>query len=371
MVRRVGKTAALALMFLLVGEVLIRVQQTNVFFAGTGVEVVRTDFLPSEELRQLDEGRFVPQPGDLRIMVLGDSKVRGLGVPYPEIASVRLEQALLREGSQIGHRIHVLNLSRPGNNTLQNKLTFLKYYKAYKPQVVLLAYNIDDVYGDNLEDDSKSAGSPAGSSAASTHAATAPQLHYSFLDRMRNVVHDTQNFIFHAQVLQYGLTQLNMQLKLTGLVVPGTEFYHLVREAYRPDSPGWVLSQRHLAEMIDDCKADGITFVVYIVPQLEMLAHPHVFDDANATLERFFASHGVETIDGLTPFLGSDSSQYAVSRYDGHPNAKAHAIIARQWGQSLTPVLRQAAVRMDGSIRRARASAEPTTAPLVHVRVGG
>jgi hypothetical protein len=353
--RTLGRAIVGVLVFLSIGECLIRIEQTGIFFAATGTERVRADVLPDEELQALDRAAAAASPDDVRIMVLGDSKLRGLGVDARDIASVQLQTILERDVATPRGRIHVLNLSRAGNNTLQNKLTFLKYYRRFNPQIVIFGYNIDDVYGNNRDD------SPAGpTSAPSTpqpRANGVPHARRTVGDVARNVVSGVRRVLFHSQVLQFSLSKFNMELKLAGIVVPGTEFYHLVHASHRSDYEGWVESQHHLQQIIDVCHRERIALVVYVVPQLEMLPHFSVFDDVDGTVEQFFRARGIRTINGVTPFMHSDPAAYAISRYDGHPNAKAHALIAQQWAQELEPLIREMRV---GSTRTGLRGASST-----------
>jgi hypothetical protein len=345
------------LVFLLVGEGVIRLEQTGIFFVSTGVERVHADFLSDQELETLAQAHASDgSPGDVRIMVLGDSKLRGLGVTPHEVASVQLQNILERDCEGTPGRIHVLNLSRAGNNTLQNKLTFLSYYQRFKPQIVILGYNIDDVYGDN--DEPGTARTTA--AAVQTGSSPPPPARLTPADIARNAVSSVRRVLFQSEVLQFSLAKINMELKLAGIVVPGTEFYHLVHDSHRADYKGWTESRQHLQEIIDICRRDQMTLVVYLVPQLEMLPHFTVFDEVDGIVEQFFRSRGIRTVDGVTPFLNSNPTDYAISRYDGHPNAKAHALIARQWAQELEPMVNAMRQRASSfGLQGAGASAHP------------
>jgi hypothetical protein len=351
--------------FLLIGEGVIRLEQTGIFFASTTVERVHADFLSDHELDMLARARgSTGSPGDVRIMVLGDSKLRGLGVAPREVASVQLQKILERDCDGGTGRIHVLNLSRAGNNTLQNKLTFLRYYQQFQPHIVILGYNIDDVYGDNDEP-----GSTHRVAATIQKSVTAVQARRTPADVARSAVSSVRRLLFHSQALQFSLAKANMELKLAGVVIPGTEFYHLVHDSHRADYRGWVESRQHLQEITDICRRAHVTLLVYLVPQLEMLPHFGVFKEVDGVVEQFFRSRGVRIIDGVTPFLNSNPADYAISRYDGHPNAKAHALIAKQWADELEPLV--GAVRRHASADRIDLPATVSAQPVSWRQTGG
>jgi hypothetical protein len=66
-----------------------------------------------------------------------------------------------------------------------------------------------------------------------------------------------------------------------------------------------------------------------------MLNNYGVFGQVNTVVQKFFTDRGVLFIEGSIPFLGRTPGNYALSRYDGHPNAAAHQIIAQHMAESL------------------------------------
>jgi hypothetical protein len=78
------------------------------------------------------------RPGDVRVMVLGDSFMWGAGVAADEAVPALLERAL-----PAGHQ--VFNVSVPGWGVDQMYLAYLRYRDAVRPHVVVLAFIDDDV----------------------------------------------------------------------------------------------------------------------------------------------------------------------------------------------------------------------------------
>lgn len=77
------------------------------------------------------------RPGTFRILLLGDSFVEALQVPLGENLARRLEQRLNRRGSR---RYEVLNMGVSGYGTAGELLAYRRYGRAYRPDLVLLAF---------------------------------------------------------------------------------------------------------------------------------------------------------------------------------------------------------------------------------------
>lgn len=56
-------------------------------------------------------------------------------------------------------------------------------------------------------------------------------------------------------------------------------------------------------------------------------------------LAAFFAGYSVPYINGVQPFIGMNSSDLALSRYDGHANDKGHHLMAQQVYAAIAPTL--------------------------------
>ena len=55
-----------------------------------------------------------------------------------------------------------------------------------------------------------------------------------------------------------------------------------------------------------------------------------MFERLQLNIASFFKKYPLTYINGVVPFLCLKSDDFAVSRYDGHPNATAHHIMAEQ-----------------------------------------
>lgn len=133
---------------------------------------------PAAAVGRLD-GRFTPEernslgfrdyehavaksPGVHRILIIGDSITKGVGIPDPNMA---YPMVLERELGQRGLRSEVLNFGVEGYNTQQEVETLRDKGLRYKPDLVVLAYCLNDrdwpahhLYMELLEEESGSGG---------------------------------------------------------------------------------------------------------------------------------------------------------------------------------------------------------------------
>lgn len=81
------------------------------------------------------------EPGVYRILILGDSITKGLGIPDPNQTFAAIVESELTAG---GRRAEVLNFGVEGYNTQQEVETLKDQGIAYRPDLVVLAYCLND-----------------------------------------------------------------------------------------------------------------------------------------------------------------------------------------------------------------------------------
>lgn len=310
--------------FFALGEVVVRVDKEFLFFQGSEMVEVSVETRRSPELAAVESGQFVPSPRDLRVMVLGDSKIYGPGVNFQEVFSQRLKTLLAADKKLPYDNVLVLDVSRGGYNTLMNRLTYFEYVAKFQPQLVVLGNNYEDVYGNQ---DVSEAISKSG---LSTHEQNTKVFEERKSAENTPVFQRVREAVYHSSLLEFVMAGLNLELKLRGVVVPGSVFHHLIYESHRENYAGWIKAQAHLRDMITDCKQRGITLIVYSSPELNMVENYAPFDTLDHKLAAFFARNAVPYVYGVSPFLGRETSELALSRYDGHANAKGHELMAQQ-----------------------------------------
>lgn len=301
------------LIFAAVGELALRVdQEAELFKGGT-----RLDSRPksSAELDSVKSGTFQPELDQYRIMLLGDSYLFGGGVPANETFAAALRRDFGRRNPNGLPKVTVLDLTMPGSNTFTNTEAFRETRQVFKPHLVLLAYNQNDTYGRMEPDNAQPGATPMRAQ-----------------ERSLQLTQTVRRFVYRSTLLQFLLLRLNLELKLHGIVAPGSEFDHYVNVSHDPSFQGWKRSQEHLRSLAEACRERDAALVVVNVPELNMLANRKPFESAHSEIRRFFSSlPGVTYLDGAKPFLAAPPAEtryYAVSRYDGHPNGRAHQLLA-------------------------------------------
>lgn len=91
-------------------------------------------------------------PGTLRILSLGDSYAMGVGVHAPDVFSARLERLLNDAGSRESLRYEVINCGVSGYSTENARVLYQRHLARYDPDLVLLTmvWNDDRSFSDEV-----------------------------------------------------------------------------------------------------------------------------------------------------------------------------------------------------------------------------
>ena len=73
----------------------------------------------------------------------------------------------------------------------------------------------------------------------------------------------------------------------------------------------------------------NIEFIVYQFPEINFLDYRQLFAKANTSIKLFLDNFTLTYVEGGKAFEGKNSKDYMLSKYDGHPNEKAHYIMAK------------------------------------------
>jgi lysophospholipase L1-like esterase len=258
-----------------------------------------------------------------RILVLGDSMAASPGVSRDDLWSTRLEGRLSREYDR---DVVVINAAVPADNTWAELERARTLVPAMKPAIVLLMYNTNDVYGARGR----------GTAIKNFHQATAiPKAERKKTVRP-NVARTPQGSLLSKSIallkrrsvmLDLFLTRLNLQLKSWGILIPGSEFHHMVTKAYASDYTGWRDVQNELLDLRDLCQRYQTQLLVYSLPDFDALRIDHTAG-VRRILTDYFREIGVPARFGFAHFQGRSWNELAVSPFDGHPNPRANREIA-------------------------------------------
>lgn len=309
------KTLTYVLIFLLAGELVVRFDQHFQPFADTSTVKTAIQLGESEELRLLASQSFPANNNDLRIMILGDSYIYGAGINPAQNFSNQL-RALLKASATGNRNVHILDVSRPSNNTLDNYNTYFTYVNKFNPNFIVLAYNLNDINGhlEALRD----------SSGVATCLPSAAPMGKASTSRIKKVY----DVLYTSALVQMVMKNTNKQLKSMGYVIPASKFGQEL-QSYYTNAPNWVKSKELLTEMLNDAAKRNIRFITLLMPEMDLLKKPEIFYAADTSIQNFFSSAPAVTfINGRHLFKKEDGGIYRLSRYDGHPNEKAHSLLA-------------------------------------------
>jgi lysophospholipase L1-like esterase len=105
----------------------------------------------------------------------------------------------------------------------------------------------------------------------------------------------------------------------------GTSYYSSLAEAYR--SEPWVGLRAKLAQLRRECAEEHVDFRMVIFPFMQDMGED-LFHDARVKLHDFCKAEKVPLLDLEPVFRKHAGENFTVSRFDAHPNERAHAIAA-------------------------------------------
>jgi lysophospholipase L1-like esterase len=219
-----------------------------------------------------------------RIMFLGDSLTLGWGVEKEDTFEHHLEQALDTLSPS-----EVINLGTGNYNTTQEVNLFLDKGLKYQPDQVVLFYFINDA--EPVPQKSK----------------------YPGLGRSRLIT-------FYWSRIKAAKARISPD---------AADFKEYYSALYRDGAAGWKGSQAAFLQLKRTCEREGIELEVVLLPELHQL-DPYTFTNEYAQVMRFLKANSIAAID-LTPRFKNEPNPQTlwVSMDDAHPNARAHALIAK------------------------------------------
>jgi len=143
------KIIFIVLIFIITGELMIRLDEKFQFFDDTRVVKIATGLTVTPEYTMLNEHTINFSANNLRVMTIGDSYIAGGGIEPKDRFSQQLK-SMLKTNNKAHDDILVLDVSKPSSNTLDNNQTYFHFIDSFKPHVVILGYNLNDVEG-NLQ----------------------------------------------------------------------------------------------------------------------------------------------------------------------------------------------------------------------------
>jgi lysophospholipase L1-like esterase len=239
-----------------------------------------------------DRDRFRKRPGTTRVLVMGDSYTWGYAVAEEEAFPQTAERLLKERGYP---DTEVINGGVPDYNTRQERQLLERLMPVYEPDVVFLAYLVNDAE-------------------PSTAMPTPPEETYRHARSwfLTELAETANRRVFRRNVFR------SKKDTVAGNYLDG----------FAEHSPKWRDSRQAIHEMRDLCAAARIPFAVLILPDFtQSFDDQYAWRPIHEAVARWGRELGVPVFDLLTPFRGEDHLSLWVP-WDGHPNAEAHRRIA-------------------------------------------
>lgn len=268
----------------------------NVRSIQTGVQV------ETNSLGFREKEYSVQKPaGVQRIVVLGDSYTFGVGVEFPETFSKRLETQL----NGTGETYDVINFGVSGYNTVLELATFREVAAAFQPDLVIVAYVLNDAERQGKFDDER----------------TDVRDIRSLLTFIHLDLKDKSMLYGYLSPKVGALFQLFGGRYAVGII-------NQIIHSYDESSLGWIESQRALLGIMTEARKINADVLVIVFPMMvDFGTYP--LEPAHERIVQFCKDQGVEVLDLLPRFRHEEVSEYTVF-LDGHPNSQAHKIFAEE-----------------------------------------
>lgn len=258
-----------------------------------GVDV-RTD---SRGFRSAGIGEGIDAKADdgvARIAFVGDSITMGWGVAERETFAHRVTAQL----AAAGRKVDSFNLGVGNFNTLQELTLFRDAGAPLRPDIIVLAYFINDAE---------------------------PMPKYP----------ESAWLTEHSAAWVVLTYRLNVLLRQFGEV---PDWKHYYRALYDKDASGWAETRNALARFATTARDLDATLVVFNVPELREL-NPYPFADISAKVRSQVEDLGVPFVDLLPAVRDLEPSSLWVTVPDPHPNGRAATAFTRQMVPELTALL--------------------------------
>jgi hypothetical protein len=309
MSKKVFACILIVVYFLLFGEVYIRVLG---FMNVTAIKTVETMDAA------LDKANLkVDRLADWNVLLVGDSTLLGLGISNEDLFSRVLEQDLNNRLPRA--TVQIVDAMTAGSNIYRKWQMFHQYVRNNPaPEILILFYKFEDIYGEL----------PSLKSEVDIEKISGQALKTDLSLKQRQT-HMGESLLQKSQFINFVLPRINILLKRNGIIMPFTKRYDLQKRAYKSDSESWRRAQEYFLDIKKTCDARGIRLIVFLIPDLTVLPQ-NLMRENISTLVIFCRQNGIDVLDGFNIFKGFSSEEVSISAIDGHPNGRAHRIMAKE-----------------------------------------
>ena len=302
------------LIFLAVGEIIVRVDDALRPFSEDAQKKVRVSFNESYEWQLVRQNNVPLDDSTFRVLLLGDSYMHGVGFIRDSSVAEVLKTKL--KSSHLPYkRFLVLDATKPANNTLDNYQEYLFLDTVFKPDLVLLGYNLGNVYG-NLDE----------GNTQKVSLATVTAQHPDVQTFRKKLI----AFVINSHLLYFVLHQINIELKLSGHPLPGSDLDNELK-TYTENRTNWIKSQKILTKLMDSTQSRKENLLVMMLPIYNLMSNPQLFKRTDSTIYQFFTDSSrsnVSVWNTRSFYEGIPTSSLILNKYEEHPNTRVHRMLA-------------------------------------------
>jgi hypothetical protein len=228
-------------------------------------------------------------PGNLRVMVLGDSFTFGEGVQLEHTFCRRLEVDL---NQHAGQPVEVLNISTSAWGTDDEINYFEQAGMAFEPDLVLVVYVFNDAdYAGGLD------------------------LWENFRTAYEN------RYLKFSYLASFCYATVKRQIY-------GKQYIDELLAGALEEENKWAESLDYLSKGMVLAESIGARYAVVAFPFMYELNENHPFRPLQEMLSQYCADNGIVELDLLEAFLGQPYAELWVHPSDQHPNERGHKIAA-------------------------------------------
>jgi hypothetical protein len=298
-------------LFFLIGELIIRID-LKYDLLNKSPNKIEVKIEESELRNKIEQGNFIPNSNQIRILIIGDSYINGGGISTENKFSKNLSYLLEED-------ILILDISRPSNSTLDNYNSFMFYQEKFKPQFVFWAYNFNDILYSI----------PQVNTSKKIKTVKLPPKRVS--KKKIGLKKYVSQLYSISELIRYLSSNAQKQLKFRGIVLPIGEFYQLTQKTYLETNKNWIDTKKKLDSVSQICKRNQSKFILYRIPEFNLLSHPQLFSIFDKEMVDYVDSNrNITYFNGIKDFNKEDGDKFMLSKYDGHPNELAHMRIAKK-----------------------------------------
>jgi lysophospholipase L1-like esterase len=228
-----------------------------------------------------------------RIAILGDSYAYGFSVPYDQSFAGLLEKRLSEKPGTTSFEI--LNFGVIGYGTTQQLQKYKKDVEQYNPDIVLLAYVLNDL-GD-------------------------PKDAISFFSGLSKSKKRLKLLSTYSQLLAF------FYLQWTDINLSLQTMYHF-RWLYLFENRRWANTQTAIAEMNTRVRNNNGLMVAAIFPFFNADTSGYPYIPSHDSIGEVFKKNNIPYIDLINHFDQHDLDNFKISDVDNHPNAMGHKVSA-------------------------------------------